>query len=92
MDFEDIFDSMEETIVVGDFNLCAMSEKEHTIMRYMKRLGFKQLVKKPTHIEGRIIDLVFSYNPDENGETNIDVKFQSPYFTDHDIVYVHEVS
>ena len=74
MDFEDIFDSMEETIVVGDFNLCAKSETEHTILRYMKRLGFKQLVKKPTHIEGRIIDLVFSYNPDENRETNIDVK------------------
>ena len=74
MDFEDIFDPMEETIVVRDFNLCAKSEKEHTILRYMKRLGFKQLVKKPTHIEGRTIDLVFSYNPEENGEINIDVK------------------
>ena len=88
MDFDDIFDPMQETIVVGDFNLCAMSEKEHTIMRYMKRLGFKQLVDKPTHIEGRTIDLVFAYDPDEIQAPSYGVKLQSPYFTDHDIVYV----
>ena len=41
MDFEDIFDPMQETLVVGDFNLCAISEKEHTILRYMERLGLK---------------------------------------------------
>ena len=92
MDFDDIFDPMQETIVVGDFNLCAMSEKEHTIMRYMKRLGFKQLVDKPTHIEGRTIDLVFAYDPDEIQGQDYGVKLQSPYFTDHDIVYVQEVS
>ena len=90
MDFDDIFDPMEETLVVGDFNLCANLEKGHIIMRYMKNLGFKQIVDQPTHIEGCIIDLVFAYNPDESQGTKIDLKLQSQYFTD--IVYVQEVS
>ena len=91
MDFDDIFDETRETLVVGDFNLCSKSEKDHSILRHMKSLGFKQLVNEPTHVEGRSIDLVFMYRPLESFVYDVGVRLQSPYFTDHDILYVHEV-
>ena len=90
MDFDDIFDPMQETLVVGDFNLCSKSDRDHSILRHMRNLGFKQLVTDPTHIEGRTIDLVLVYSPSvQSQELNLKVKLQSPYFTDHDIVYVY---
>ena len=92
MDFDDIFDPMQETLVVGDFNLCSKSDRDHSILRHMRSLGFKQLVSEPTHIEGRTIDLVLLYSPRvQSQESTLKVKLQSPYFTDHDIFYVHEV-
>ena len=91
MDFDDIFDPMQETLVVGDFNICSKSEEDHSILRHMRNLGFKQLVKGPTHMEGRTIDLVFLYRPLESHQFDLRVKLQSPYFTDHDILYVQEV-
>ena len=89
MDFHDIFDPTQETLVVGDLNLCSKSESNHSILRQLKSLGFKQLVREPTHVEGRTIDLVFVYSPVERFE--IEVKLESPYFSDHDILYVHKV-
>ena len=58
----------------------------------MKRVEFTQLVEEPTHIEGQTIDLVFAYTSDDIQGTNIDVKLKSTYFTDHEIVYVHEAN
>ena len=91
MDFDDIFDPMQETLVVGDFNLCSKADKDHSILRHMMSLGFRQLVREPTHVEGRSIDLVFAYSPLESHTVDVKVKLQSPYFTDHDILYILEV-
>ena len=73
--------SKEDTVIVGDFNLCFVDQRNHQIFRTLESLGFNQLVKKPTHIKGRMIDLVFS-------KVSFEIIQQSPFFTDHDILLV----
>ena len=73
--------SKEETVIVGDFNLCFLDQRNHQIFRTLENLGFNQLVKKPSHIKGRLIDLVFS-------KVSFEIIQQSPFFTDHDILLV----
>ena len=71
----------EETVIMGDFNLCYIQQRNHQIFKTIESLGFNQLVKSPTHIKGRMIDLVFS-------KSFFEVIQQSPFFTDHDILVV----
>ena len=91
MDFSNLFNPKHATLVVGDFNLCSKSEKKHTVLQFMEREGFVQLVDSPTHLEGRQIDQVFMLNPEQRENKQLAVKQQSPFYTDHDILYVHEV-
>ena len=76
--------SDKKTLIIGDFNLCFLSETHHEIFQFLESWGFHQLVKHPTHIKGRMIDLAFikSYMEEENYK----LLQQSPFFTDHDLL------
>ena len=78
--------SGKQTMILGDFNICYISEKSHQVFGMLKSLGFQQLVKHPTHIEGRLIDLVFFFSPDSSD--CYEVKQQAQWFTDHDLIQV----
>ena len=43
------------TIVMGDFNLCAIEDQNCVMSQGMLKLGFSQLVTKATHIGGILI-------------------------------------
>ena len=83
---EDLFGqvSRKETLIVGDFNLCFKSDILHPIFQALN--GFDQLVKYPTHVRGRIIDLAFIKKPNQSA---YEVKQISPFFTDHDIIELY---
>ena len=78
----------KQSVVIGDFNLCFLSENNHPIFKFFKECGFSQMVQYPTHIKGRMIDLVFV----DDDIFQEDVKFmltqQSPFFTDHDLISI----
>ena len=78
--------SGKQTIILGDFNLCFASENSNQVFQALKSMGFQQLVKHPTHIEGRLIDLVFFFSPDPSAY--FDVQQQAHWFTDHDLIQV----
>ena len=90
-DLRVLFDQTKKTFIVGDLNICFKSESVHPVLVDIKDLGFQQKVENPTHIEGRQIDHVFLFSPNNVDENTIRVKQQSPYFTDHDILSVFEV-
>ena len=90
-DLRDLFDPKKETFLVGDFNLCFNTDEIHPVLKDIVTLGFEQKVEFPTHIEGRLIDHVYFFSPTTE-ERHMKVKQQSPYFTDHDILYVIDVS
>ena len=71
---------------MGDFNINFEKENKDLFLEKLSDLGFKQIVHFPTHIEGGIIDLVFSYSPKLLDIYTVEQ--QSPYFSDHDILFV----
>ena len=77
----------DKTIIIcGDFNICYLEKKSHRLIQSLLNLGFKQMVKKATHINGGLIDHVYH----RNGRVQFDVEasLYSPYYTafDHDAV------
>ena len=77
----------DKTIIIcGDFNICYLEKKSHRLIQSLLNLGFKQMVKKATHINGGLIDHIYH----RNGRVQFDVEasLYSPYYTafDHDAV------
>ena len=62
-DLYNLLEKSKETLIVGDFNICFLSEVHHPVIRFLISQGFQQLVKRPTQIEGRLIDHVYHYSP-----------------------------
>ena len=89
-DLTNLLDLNKATYLVGDFNLCYKSEKNHPILKQLRFLGFEQMVKLSTHIAGRMIDHVHFYSSSVKSPM-IKVQQQSPYFSDHDLLLVSEV-
>ena len=85
-DLTSLFNPSKETLIVGDFNICYKSEKATKILKTLDTLGFSQLVKKPTHSQGRLIDHVHFFSPGRR--TTCEVEQQGQYFTDHDLLKV----
>ena len=85
-DLYELHNHEKETLIVGDFNICHVMEREHEVFKALEDIEFKQLVKHATHVEGRLLDCVFLFSPDKIH--SYDVKQQSPHFTDHDMIRV----
>ena len=51
-DIHNIIDK-KKTLIIGDFNLCCLTETNHPIFKCLNGCGFYQLVNSPTHIKGR---------------------------------------
>ena len=78
--------SGKQTLILGDFNICYQTQPTNQVFQALESKGFKQLVKHPTHIEGRLIDLVFIFSMDPG--VNYEALQQAQYFTDHDMIEV----
>ena len=79
-------DTSKKTMIVG-----GIGEKHHRIPAALLRFGLQSLVKYSTHLEGRQIDHIFSYSPEESMDSKISVHQSSPYFTDHDMFFITKV-
>ena len=90
-DISKLIDGTRETFILGDLNLCILSEPNSQILSWIVNQGFKQLITKPTHIQGRLIDCIFHFAPSSNNHSGMLAKQISPYFTDHDIISLHQV-
>jgi exonuclease III len=78
----------KQTLLLGDFNLCFMSESFHQLFQALKGMGYKQIVEDPTSIKGRLIDLAFISPTDSDVFKK--VQQQSQFFTDHDLIEIIE--
>ena len=87
-DLSSLFSFTRKTLLVGDFNICFKSEQNNPVLKALASFGFKQKVKKSTHLEGRLIDHVYIFCPMNSQEKEVEVVQQVPYFTDHDIIFV----
>ena len=79
--------SGETTLVSGDFNVCFLKDKKNSISEMLKRLGFIQLTKEATHIQGGLIDHCYWVDKTMKWELPI-VERYSPYHSDHDALLI----
>ena len=77
-------DPNAEIIILGDFNICFISENDHKLIKALENIGFQQIVKSPTHEEGRLIDHVYVKNPSKQYK----IINQSLPYLDHDVIHV----
>ena len=67
---------LEKTLIVGDFNENLL--KDERICQYLSEQKFHQHIQKPTHIEGGILDHVYTKNI-----TEFSYMINSTYYSDH---------
>ena len=70
-------------MISGYLNLCAVTEGHNYVTASLKELGFQQIVKKPTHIDGRSIDHIYIRNV-ENTKYKWTLEYIPKYYSDHD--------
>ena len=71
------------TVICGDLNICYNSRRNNRITKYLEATRYKQVVKHPTHVKGRLIDHIY-----HNTETEVIVNQYTPYYADHDGICV----
>ena len=72
------------TIICGDFNFDRTKHNDLTMM--LSTRGFKQIVKKPTHLRGGCIDHFYHNIPE--AVKKVENKLIYPYYSDHEAVCV----
>ena len=65
-------------LVIGDFNIEA--SQINVLSKFLVSLGLKQIVKRPTHIAGGIIDHCYISSHMQN---SVKIDYFFPYYTDH---------
>ena len=75
------------TLITGDVNICFQQNRNNSISKSLEEIGFIQLVKEATHIEGGHIDHVYWLDRTGKWKTP-DVERYSPYYSDHDALLV----
>ena len=68
-------------LIIGDFNFCYLNKSGNPTRSYLENMNFSQLVTRPTHIEGNLLDQ--AYLGDSNGMLEITAETQSKYYSDH---------
>ena len=81
-------DKNEALILVGDTNVNAdvSQNPSHPFITFMKRKGFTQLVKKASHDEGHILDVIFI---NQFISPELVQVWQRPVpYSDHDLLFI----
>ena len=81
-----ILTSDHHGVVMGDFNLCALRQKNNPVTINLENMGFNQKVTEPTHIQGRTID--HCYVKENEDFKMVDLQLHSPYYSDHDAILI----
>ena len=75
------------TIICGDLNICYLANRKNPITKHLEETNFKQAVKHPTHIKGRLLD--HFYHNLSNGKIKDPTTYQyTTSYADHDAICV----
>ena len=58
---ENLVDKTKPTVVIGDFNICVLKNKNNPVTNFLNTVGFTQVVKTSTHIEVMKLKLLLYY-------------------------------
>ena len=79
---------MGPVIIVGDFNLHPKETNTHyaAFLDIMAVNGLSQIIDKPTHKDGNILDHVYVRDIEV-----ADWQFHHPYYSDHDAMCIRAI-
>ena len=77
---------INDTVIIGDTNINYL-KKSHDFIKYLEEKSFTQLVDRPTHICGGVIDHI--YISKSLLEKNLYFTQRSVYYSDHDEIVLH---
>ena len=77
---------IKDVVIIGDTNINYL-KKSHDFMKYLEEKSFTQLVDRPTHVCGGLIDHI--YISKSLLEKNPYFTQRSVYYSDHDEIVLH---
>ena len=75
----------EKTIILGDFNIDYLKQSSNQVVSWFEARNFVQIIQKPTHIKGGLIDHVWVPSPLSD---IVHYNIKSVFFSDHDMVQI----
>ena len=75
-------DQAKITVIMMDSNLDYMKSSQNSFTATLEQRGFKQLVTKPTHILGGLLDHIYFYSPSPGASCKL-FKAHSVFWSDH---------
>ncbi len=73
--------------IIGDVNLDYNEKQNHQFIKYLEERNFKQIIKKPTHEKGGLIDHIY-INKSLQEKKSFSSQ-RSVYYSDHDCITLH---
>merc|ERR1719233_732503 len=83
----EIINPTKSTLVVGDVNVCNIKRPDNPLKRFLEGMGFKEVVKEATHLDGGHIDHAYVLNLGSFKEGTV-AQLVSKYYSDHDAVCI----
>ena len=68
-------------LIIGDLNFCYLGNEGKHFRTTLNKLKFTQIIEKPTHIEGHLLDHAYVRNL--NGQLMFQSELHSKYYSDH---------
>ena len=75
--------NLERTqIIVGDMNIDLLKTSHNSFTYNLEQKGFEQMVKRPTHVLGGLIDHVYFYSATDEASCSM-YKYHTVFWSDH---------
>ena len=82
-ELELLMNDKKTTVIGGDLNICVLAYPQNHVTQSLREMGFKQLVKRSTHIERGLLDHVYLREGKTSKVTHKIEEFPK-YYSDHD--------
>jgi exonuclease III len=82
---EDILPFLDRTktqVIVGDININLLQNPQNPFTKTLGQIGFQQIVDRPTHILGGLIDHVYFCSPNNDASCTL-YKYHTVFWSDH---------
>ena len=77
-----LLDRSRTQIIVGDININLLKSPWNPFTDSLEQRGFQQMVTRPTHVLGGLIDHVYFYSPDADASCTLH-KYHTVFWSDH---------
>ena len=82
-EIKSLVDREKTTVIGGDINICALTQRKNLVTESLEEIGFKQLVTQATHENGRALDHVY-IRQGKTAKFDWALEFFPKYYSDHD--------